>query len=262
MIAQICCHNHKLPQGAPTSPVISNMICRGMDRAISSLAARERCYFTRYADDLTFSTDRTTFPTSIAYQEGGKAYVGTDLRELIAQAGFSVNEEKTRLVRRSQRQRVTGLVINRQLNVPRDYVRELRTLLYIWERYGVKDAEASLIAAGQHANRPPGVPAVEFQEAMRGKVQYVGSVKGWHDQVYAGLADRLASLDSGFRRVRQRHEPQPRRQGRGRAVRDLHVCTEGETDVVHLRAAMAYFHAAQRVRRPEVSVHDRWTRYS
>jgi RNA-directed DNA polymerase len=240
-LAQICCHNRSLPQGAPTSPVISNMICRSMDRQIAQLAARERCYFTRYADDITFSTDRTVFPNSLAYIEGTKTYVGAALRELITESGFSVNNAKTRLVPRSQRQQVTGLVINKQLNVPRDYVRELRMLLYIWEHYGLADAEASLAASDKHINRPPNLSSVDFREVMQGKVQYVGGIKGWHDPVYIALIDRLASLDNRFRGVRQK---------RGLSVakprsfsRELYVCTEGRTDVIHLRAAMLYFHS-------------------
>jgi RNA-directed DNA polymerase len=73
ILAQMCCYRGTLPQGAPTSPVISNIICSSMDREIAKLAASERCYFTRYADDLTFSTDRTGFPANLAYTEGTKA---------------------------------------------------------------------------------------------------------------------------------------------------------------------------------------------
>jgi RNA-directed DNA polymerase len=242
LLAQICCHEHKLPQGAPTSPVISNMICRAMDREISRLAVRERCYFTRYADDLTFSTDRTSFPTSLAYLEGTKAQAGTALEAMITQGGFAINEDKTRLVRRSQRQRVTGLVVNRQLNVPRDYIRELRTLFYIWDRYGINDAEASLLRVRQ-PNQPPGVPVSPFLQAIQGKVQYVGSVKGWHDPVYVSLADRLALLDAGFSTIRSNQQARSRELSGGGTARELLVCTEGETDVMHLKAAMAYFHA-------------------
>jgi RNA-directed DNA polymerase len=65
-LAQICCFENQLPQGAPTSPIVSNFICWGMDKALSRLAAVERCYYSRYADDLCFSTDRSSFPASLA----------------------------------------------------------------------------------------------------------------------------------------------------------------------------------------------------
>ena len=58
VLAQICCHQNQLPHGAPTSPIVSNLICRGLDADLARLARRERCFFTRYADDLSFSSDR------------------------------------------------------------------------------------------------------------------------------------------------------------------------------------------------------------
>lgn len=244
LIAQICCFEGRLPQGAPTSPVISNMICRALDRDVAQLAARERCYFTRYADDLTFSTDRTRFPSGLAYIEGDEALVGGALTGLVLGAGFQINQDKTRLVHRSQRQRVTGIVVNRQINVPRDYIRGLGALLHVWERHGPKDAEASLARVGVHLNRPPAVGPVLFEAAVRGKVQYVGSVKGWDDPVYLALADRLGRLDPGFQPTLQGRERPPPNAGVTPTTRDLYVLTEGETDVILLRAAMDHFHAS------------------
>jgi RNA-directed DNA polymerase len=204
VLAQLCCHRKALPQGAPTSPVVSNIICRPMDREIAKLVASERCYFTRYADDLTFSTDRTSFPSSLAYIEGTKAFVGPRLKRIINDATFSVNEEKTRLVRRSQRQRVTGFVINDRLNVPREYVREIRTLLYIWKRYGLIDAEASFARAAGPANRP--VERIDFRASIRSRIQRVGDTKGWTDPVYRQLVDLLTPLDPDFISIYERRQ--------------------------------------------------------
>lgn len=239
LLAQMCCYRGALPQGAPTSPVISNIICSAMDREIAKLAVSECCYFTRYADDLTFSTDRTGFPASLAYTEGTKAFVGPNLEKIINDATFSVNGEKTHLVRRWQRQRVTGFVINDRLNVPREYVREIRTLLYIWKRYGLIDAEASFARAAEPVNRPVG--RIDFRTSIRSRIQYVGDTKGWADPVYQQLADLLTPLDPDFVPIyarRQAHVPT----GLRKAPRlQLRVCTEGPTDVVHLTAAMRYF---------------------
>jgi RNA-directed DNA polymerase len=239
LLAQMCCYRGALPQGAPTSPVISNIICSAMDREIAKLAASERCYFTRYADDLTFSTDRTSFPASLAYAEGTKAFVGLDLQRIINDATFSVNEGKTRLVRRWQRQRVTGLVINDRLNVPREYVREIRTLLYIWKRYGLADAEASFARAAALVNRP--VDRVDFQTSIRSRIQHVGDTKGWADSVYRQLADLLTPLDPDFVPIYERRQAQVSTNPRKAVRLQLRVCTEGPTDVVHLTAAMSYF---------------------
>lgn len=239
LLAQMCCYRGALPQGAPTSPVISNIICSAMDREIAKLAASERCYFTRYADDLTFSTDRTSFPTSLAYAEGTKAFVGPGLQRIINDATFSVNEEKTRLVRRWQRQRVTGLVINDRLNVPREYVRGIRTLLYIWKRYGLTDAEASFARAVAPVNRP--VDRVDFRTSIRSRIQHVGNTKGWADPVYRQLADLLTPLDPDFVPIYERRQAQISTNSRKVVRLQLRVCTEGPTDMVHLTAAMKYF---------------------
>lgn len=252
LLAQICCYKKRLPQGAPTSPIVSNFICRGMDRQLAELARAERCYFTRYADDLTLSTDRTVFPEDLAVLVKGQAEVGPALASIVTNAGFTINPRKTRLTRDSQRQRVTGLVVNRQLNVPRDYVRGLRNLLHIWRCYGQTAAEDAFWKLTPHANRPPGKAPSPFPEIVRGRVQYVGSVKGWDDPVYTALAASLGALYPAFVHLATPTDSPP---AAGTAVADstpkqpqvvrLYVCTEGATDVTHLRAALAYFQADQ-----------------
>lgn len=245
MLAQVCCHRNQLPQGAPTSPIISNFICRQMDRKVSTLAREERCYFTRYADDLTFSTDRTVFPSSLAFAEGSRVHVGPALAKIIETSGFTANDDKTRLVRRWQRQRVTGLIVNDKLNVPRDYVRGLRSLLFIWKRYGLEAAERAFARTDPHPNRPPGKLAAPFKESVRGRVQYVGSVKGWSSAVYLSLAAGLAELDPAYRYRAAQLQPDLATRGSRRrkipVVHQLHLCTEGGTDQVHLFAALRHF---------------------
>lgn len=232
LLAQVCCHGNSLPQGAPTSPVISNYICRGMDTALGRLAVDERCYYTRYADDVLFSTDRTVFPPALASVEGGVSVAGPLVREIIEDHGFHINDEKTRLMRRTQRQRATGYVVNEKVNVPRDYVRHLRNLLFIWAKYGEAAAEQAFHRAGWHANWPPGKPGPDFRRSIQGQVQHVGAIKGWNNPVYRTLAAALDSVDEDY--LPRPEEPS----GEG-----VHVYTEGESDALHLRAALGYFHA-------------------
>ena len=233
-LAQLCCHHNALPQGAPTSPIVSNLVCRKLDSELADLARKERCHVTRYADDITISTDRTVFPASVASWEGGRSTVGPQLGELIDENGFKVNEQKTTLTRFTQRQRVTGLVINEKLNVPRDYIRGLRSLLHIWERYGPDDAEVAMLRARPRENWPPEKPAPDFASVVRGRVNYVGSVRGWDDPLYIQLAGRLDVLDEEY--SPKRPPPLP-----GGAAR---LFTEGESDGIHLLAALAKFQAA------------------
>lgn len=120
VLAQLCCHNGKLPQGAPTSPIISNLICGKMDVDLQRFARDYACTYTRYADDITFSSDRRAFPPAIAtHDEAGKLQVGEALLSIITQNSFVVNEAKLRLQNENRRQIVTGLKVNQFPNVPR-----------------------------------------------------------------------------------------------------------------------------------------------
>jgi RNA-directed DNA polymerase len=235
LLAQICCHQNELPQGAPTSPIVSNLICRGMDRRLARLARAERCQFTRYADDLCFSTDRNSFPPALAVLVApGVAQAGQTLHQIVQRNGFQLNASKTRLTRDTQRQRVTGLVVNAKANVSANYVRGLRSLLYIWARFGEADAAAAFHRAQASRNRPPEKPPSTFRELVRGRVQHIGSVKGWSNPVYRRLALQLQDVDPGFR---------PRTLLSLHTRQRVRIFTEGESDFTHLLAAQEYFHA-------------------
>jgi hypothetical protein len=132
VIAQIACHNNELPQGSPCSPVISNLIGHLLDIRLSALAAKANCTYTRYADDLTFSTNRSEFSPLIAKRnpEDGTWTTGKKLREEIRRAGFSINENKTSMQYSTSRQIVTGLVVNKKVNIKREYYRLSRSMCH------------------------------------------------------------------------------------------------------------------------------------
>ena len=129
IIAQIACHNNVLPQGSPCSPIISNLIGNILDRRLIVLARKARCTYTRYADDLTFSTNKMNFPSEIAItQTDGVWGVGDELRHEIENTGFKLNASKTRMSLKSSRQTVTGLVVNIKPNINQDYYRRARAM--------------------------------------------------------------------------------------------------------------------------------------
>ncbi len=117
----------RLPQGSPASPAITNIICRGMDARLHANAQKLGFVYTRYADDITFSA------------RSDNADVGRALRRIryiTAAEGFTVHPEKTRVLRASRRQEVTGLVVNERLSVRRDLLRKFRAVLFQVEKDG------------------------------------------------------------------------------------------------------------------------------
>src|SRR6185312_5239882 len=111
-----------LPQGACTSPAISNLISKRLDARLAGIAAKLGWTYTRYADDLSFS----------ALGDPAKkiGYLLARIRHIAHDEGFTVNEKKTRILRQSDAQNVTGIIVNHRPGVPRDTVRRLRAILH------------------------------------------------------------------------------------------------------------------------------------
>lgn len=128
-VAQLACHDSRLPQGAPTSPIFSNLIASILDFHLLRLAQRMGCTYSRYADDLTFSTNLREFPSAIARQSvEGVWELGKELRGILKKCDFELNPAKTRMQYQQSRQDVTGLVVNRRVNVRYEYRREVRAM--------------------------------------------------------------------------------------------------------------------------------------
>lgn len=123
-----------LPQGAPTSPVLSNIVLKSLDKDMSNLAERMGCNYSRYADDITFSHSRSIRRISPFWQ--------SRIYNIIEKYGLKVNEKKTRTFVPGTRQEVTGVVVNDKINVPRPFIKQLRVLIHLWEKYGYTQAQA------------------------------------------------------------------------------------------------------------------------
>lgn len=200
-LAQISCFKNQLPQGAPSSPIISNMICALMDSQLQSLAQKNKCYYSRYADDITFSTSIKTFPQSIAKAKSlTNIEVGKELRRIIEANGFAINKNKTRLYPSYRRQEVTGLTVNEFPNVRRKYVRQVRAMLYAWERFGIENAEAEYYKKYDEKFRNPDFELPRFSNIVKGKIEFLGMVRGKENEIYKRYLSqyiRLKGRDSG-----------------------------------------------------------------
>ena len=121
LIAQIACYKNSLPQGSPCSPVITNLISHALDVRLAKLARKNSCTYTRYADDITFSTNKRIFPSDIATDENGVIFISKKLSSEINRAGFTINETKTQLQYKDSRQDVTGIIVNKTINTKVEY---------------------------------------------------------------------------------------------------------------------------------------------
>lgn len=155
LLTMLCYYKEGLPQGAPSSPVISNIIFYELDQQIGHWCSQRQIQYSRYCDDLTFSGDFSP------------AQLLAFLEPLLKGQGFLLNGQKTKIQRRGQQQSVTGLVVNEKLGVPAAYRRQLRQELYYCQKYGV----------ASHLQRIGSTATVEaYRNHLLGQVNYVLSV--------------------------------------------------------------------------------------
>jgi RNA-directed DNA polymerase len=191
VLAEICCLNGFLPQGAPTSPILTNFICRRLDRNLERLARKHHCRYTRYADDITFSTNQKEFEAPIMATpptlEMSTPTLGFELAQIFQHQDFQINEKKLHFRTMHQRQEVTGLIVNKKVNVPRKFIRNLRAMIHDCEKnYMV--ANSRFRDLFDRKERRASSPSLA--EHIRGKLDYLRMVRGDDDLLYSKLALR------------------------------------------------------------------------
>ena len=188
-VANILCFNGKLPQGAPTSPIVANMISYGLDKKIHIICKDRDITYTRYADDLTFSSKKAQISNFLWKNDE----LSSDIKELITDKKFAINLLKTKLKIGTNRKTVTGIIINKKLNVHRAYIDRIRGALNAWESHGYEKANDTYLKLRPHMSRKS-LPAKALEHNLKGRISHVGFVKGRHDQVYLKLLTRLFLL--------------------------------------------------------------------
>lgn len=155
LLSMLCYYGDVLPQGAPTSPIITNIIMREFDELVGEWCAARGIAYTRYCDDMTFSGD---------FDEGEVIrFVSAELRK----RGYFLNKRKTVSVSHSARQTVTGIVVNEKLDVPKEYRRAIRQEVFYCQRYGVLS----------HLERVgSSLPPSKYLASLLGRINYVLSV--------------------------------------------------------------------------------------
>ena len=153
LLSKLCCLDECLPQGAPTSPCLSNIYMVRFDAAIADFCHDRSIRFTRYADDLTFSGNFD--PDTII----------NFVKELLAKGGLALNDEKTKIMAKGSRQIVTGLVVNEKIRVPKFKLDKIRQEVYYLRKFGL--AEHLKATKNDRANYIP---------HLMGKINFVLSI--------------------------------------------------------------------------------------
>jgi retron-type reverse transcriptase len=136
--------NRVLPQGAPTSPAITNLLCYKLDKRLQGLATKHQCHYTRYADDVTFSgNDLDINPQQLVWR----------IKKVLADEGFTVHPDKIHIMRKGTRQEVTGIVVNEKMGINRKKLRQFRAVLH---QLQTKDAATLKWGNGTLANSVEG----------------------------------------------------------------------------------------------------------
>ncbi|WP_417661429.1 trypsin-like peptidase domain-containing protein [Pseudomonas sp.] len=201
VIAHLCTVDGVLPQGAPTSPLISNMICSRLDRELSSLARKHRAKYTRYADDITFSfyCPVEFLPHDIVVPRGSiegfshyGAKIGKAFSDIVTGNGFSINNSKVRLQGQYERQVVTGLTVNKKINIDRRFVRKTCALIHSMETYGLEQAAAK----GRELRKDEDF---NIEPHVQGRLLFIKQVQGVESPVYQRIARRFNALSSKYK---------------------------------------------------------------
>ena len=154
-LTNLCCYKGALVQGAPTSPMLSNLVMKHFDNVMGEWCKKKNITYTRYCDDITFSSNE---PLYHAYSKA-KAFLES--------MGFELNLKKTRFVTNTSRQTVTGLVVNQKVAVPSDYKRNLRKDIYYFLKFGTGDK--TFIESGLEYE--------SYLNSLLGKTTYVLSIE-------------------------------------------------------------------------------------
>jgi len=163
----------KLPTGAPTSPVLSNFLCLQMDREVKDFCILNSIRYSRYADDLSFSSNMKIEQEQIE-----------EIIKIIKQNNFEINEKKLRLRRSFQKQVVTGIVVNEKVNVDRKLIRKIRAIIHDITLNGLA------AAAKRHFNPNGEIDRKDqlyFRNKIEGYIRFIGQVRGKEDFIYNRL---------------------------------------------------------------------------
>lgn len=215
-IANLLCFNGKLPQGSPASPIMTNLISQPLDQKLIGIARKYKLKYTRYADDITFSTNRSSFGRELnTFMQ--------EVESLIIKSGFKINHKKTRFNTNHTKQKVTGLITNKKINVDNLYFKQLRAQLNKFYREGIF-IEHPFVS--------------EESKPLEGKLSFIDQIDKYNNQI--GTSYKNPLHNNPIHKFNKR-EREYRKflffkyfWGHSKPV----IITEGKTDVTYLKASI------------------------
>jgi len=247
-LAQICCHKAQLPTGAPTSPIVSNFVCRRLDNALMTFLSKQKCSYTRYADDITISTNLKLLPSTICSITENTLTLNRDFIQIFETNGFQINPDKTRYATKQNRQEVTGLIVNKKVNINRKYLRQVRAMINAWETHGIQKAALEHFQKYNFKNRVSSDPEFFYKNTLIGRVGFIGYIKGIDNPTYISLFRRLKTIEPEIRLKYIQNEIE---------LSQMPVIFgEGKTDGIYLKKALAKFKTAGKFKNLNVNIHE------
>ncbi|RYG96898.1 MAG: hypothetical protein EON58_11000 [Alphaproteobacteria bacterium] len=185
--------------GAPTSPVLANMVCGKLDAQLIRLAKKNKIRYSRYYDDITFSSvtsghiaAATGMDLSVIHIARGVDNLSDDFVEIFTSNGFKINSKKVWGTTRKVRQQVTGLVVNKKYNVPSSLVRNTRAMIHSIEKNGLNEAQEKFALVRKFNDSP------KIRDHVIGRVAYIGYITDYGLR-YTAMARRLMAALPGVK---------------------------------------------------------------
>ena len=205
LLASLCTHPFEidgeiktvLPQGSPASPTITNILCKKLDHRLNGLANRFGATYTRYADDITFSSQHNIYKKvekPVLNERGAYDDFYSELERLIKGEKLIINLKKTRLQKAGYRQEVTGLKVNEKVNVHRRYIKQIRMWLYLWEKWVYELAEQKFQKDYSKDKGHVKKNGSKLHYVIDGKLEFLKMVKGANNSTYIKLKSRFEKL--------------------------------------------------------------------